>query len=43
LAFTRNPFLLVVMVARYNIRRRRNARDFEIFQILASPERGVFA
>jgi len=43
LAFTRNPFLLVVMVARYNIRRRRNTRDFEFFQFLASPNRGDFA
>jgi hypothetical protein len=42
-AFTRNPFLRVVTVARYNIRRRRNTRDFEFFQILASPEHGAFA
>src|SRR5271165_3444646 len=41
LAFTRNPFLLVVMVARYNIRRHRNTRDFEFFQFLASPKRGT--
>src|SRR5476649_2989391 len=43
LAFTRNPFLLVLMVARYNIRRRRNTRDFELFQFIASPKRGGFA
>jgi hypothetical protein len=39
LAFTRNPFLMVMMVARYNIRRRRNTRDFELFQFITEPKR----
>jgi len=34
---------MVVMVACYNIRRRRNTRDFEFFQFLASPKRAEFA
>jgi hypothetical protein len=38
LAFTRNPFLLAVMIARYNIRRRRNTRDFELFSVSCLAE-----
>ena len=31
LAFTRNPFLLVVMVVRYNIKHRRIHKGFRVF------------
>src|ERR1700727_747480 len=37
LAFTRNPFLLVVMVARYNIKHRRIHKGFRVFQEKFAP------
>src|ERR1700722_3612766 len=43
LAFTRNPFLLVVMVARYNIKHRRIHKGFRVFQKILAPTTIGFA
>src|SRR5882672_6275736 len=43
LAFTRNPFLLVVMVARYNIKHRRIHKGFRVFQKTFAPTSFGFA
>src|SRR5208283_5223068 len=43
LAFTRNPFLLVVMLARYNIKHRRIHKGFRVFPESFAPTRSGFA
>ena len=43
LAFTRNPFPQVVMVARYNIRHRRIHKGFRVFQKTFAPTSLGFA
>src|ERR1700728_1104380 len=43
LVFTRNPFLLVVMVARYNIKHRRIHKGFRVFQNKFAPTSFGFA
>src|SRR5471030_2288264 len=43
LVVTRNPFLLVVMVARYNIKHRRIHKGFRVFQKTFAPTSVGFA
>jgi hypothetical protein len=43
LAFTRNPFLLVVMVARNNIKHRRIHKEFRVFPESFAPPSSGFA